>query len=82
MKTLIVVYLALTLAGCSTPRNDASQWNTQVAMVEPVYKSKPQPVVHPKLPESYKRKYEEYKRNKIKKSYASEYAYKKPRIVR
>ena len=78
MKTLIVVYLGLTLAGCSTPRNE--QWNTQVAMVEPVYKSKPQPVVHPKLPESYKRKYEEYKRNKVKKSYASEYA--PPRMVK
>ena len=80
MKTLIVVYLARTLAGCSTPRTEASEWNTQVAMVEPVYKSEPQPVLHPKLPEAYKRKFEEYMKNKVKKSYASEYA--PPRVVK
>ena len=88
MKVLIGVYLALTLAGCSTPRSNAYHtsaqsnpaWNTKVAMVPPVYKSEPQPIVHPKLPESYKRKFEEYKRKKVKKSYASEYA--PPRVVK
>ena len=80
MTNVVHLTLALALAGCSTPRNEASEWSAKVAMVEPVYKSEPQPIVHPKLPESYKRKFEEYKRKKVKKSYASEYA--PPRVVK